>query len=572
MLEVGSILNGNYKILNEIGHGGMSVVYLALNERANKTWDVKEVRKDGSNNSEIVSQGLIAETEMLKKLKHPHLPSIIDVVDKDDSFIIVMDYIEGRSLQSLINHSGPQDPELVLEWSKQLCDVLGYLHSRTPPIIYRDMKPANVMLKPNGDITLIDFGTAREYKENSEGDTTCLGTRGYAAPEQFGGRGQTDGRTDIYNLGATMYHLLTGYSPADTHFEILPLGSLNPAFAGSGLEKVVAKCCAANPADRYQSCPELMYALEHVHDEDDVARRARSHKWRKFVASIIVAAVGAAAAVGFAVVGNSAKAESYETYLEQAASSADFKSAASYFEKAIEIRPTVADAYMQMLSVIDGDLTFTIEENNALFEILNSYGGTSRSNVSRFQSSDPEKYAEFAYRLANDYYFFYSGSDNRTKAANWYSTVMDSKYLTEQERTLAKSLNAIGNYYATLDKHGSDYSLGDNSQTYKTLWDQLAEMTDGDVMVKTGGTRYAVALYYEFVNQIAIHANDFRAYGITKNDMNAQLAKMEDGMKTFVPESDNIRAKISDTETRLAQAKEMVEAAFEVVSGTTGGE
>ena len=258
MLEVGSILNGNYKILNEIGHGGMSVVYLALNERANKTWAVKEVRKDGSNNSEIVSQGLIAETEMLKKLKHPNLPSIIDVVDKDDSFIIVMDYIEGRSLQSLINHSGPQDPELVLEWSKQLCDVLGYLHSRTPPIIYRDMKPANVMLKPNGDITLIDFGTAREYKENSEGDTTCLGTRGYAAPEQFGGRGQTEGRTDIYNLGATMYHLLTGYSPADTHFEILPLGSLNPAFAGSGLEKVVAKCCAANPADRYQSCPDLI--------------------------------------------------------------------------------------------------------------------------------------------------------------------------------------------------------------------------------------------------------------------------------------------------------------------------
>ena len=91
MLEVGSILNGNYKILNEIGHGGMSVVYLALNERANKTWAVKEVRKDGSNNSEIVSQGLIAETEMLKKLKHPHLPSIIDVVDKDDGFIIVSD-------------------------------------------------------------------------------------------------------------------------------------------------------------------------------------------------------------------------------------------------------------------------------------------------------------------------------------------------------------------------------------------------------------------------------------------------------------------------------------------------
>ena len=205
MLEIGSLLDGKYKILNEIGHGGMSVVYLALNERANKTWAVKEVRKDGGNDSTVVSQNLVAETEMLKKLDHPNLPSIIDVIDKDDSFIIVMDYIEGNSLQDLIDTDGPQHPEKVIEWAKQLCDVLGYLHSRRPPIIYRDMKPANVMLRPTGDVTLIDFGTAREYKYANQADTTYLGTRGYAAPEQFGGRGQTDARTDIYTLGATMY-------------------------------------------------------------------------------------------------------------------------------------------------------------------------------------------------------------------------------------------------------------------------------------------------------------------------------------------------------------------------------
>ena len=197
MLQVGSVLDGKYKILNEIGHGGMSVVYLALNERANKTWAIKEVRKDGGNDQEVVSQGLIAETEMLKKLHHPNLPSIVDVIDTNDSFIIVMDYIEGRSLQDLLDTSGPQPVDLVVDWAKQLCDVLGYLHSRIPPIIYRDMKPPNVMLRPNGQVMLIDFGTAREYKQHNDRDTTWLGTRGYAAPEQFGGRGQTDGRTDI---------------------------------------------------------------------------------------------------------------------------------------------------------------------------------------------------------------------------------------------------------------------------------------------------------------------------------------------------------------------------------------
>ncbi|MBQ1487177.1 MAG: serine/threonine protein kinase [Lachnospiraceae bacterium] len=221
MLQIGSLVDGKYRLLSEIGHGGMSVVYLAMNERANKTWAIKEVRKDGGTDSEVVQQGLVAETEMLKKLNHPHLPSIVDVIDTEDSFLIVMEYIEGKDLQSILNHSGPQDPELVREWAMQLCDTLGYLHSRKPPIIYRDMKPANVMLKPDGNVMVIDFGTAREHKLYSQGDTTWLGTRGYAAPEQFGGHGQTDARTDIYCLGATLYHLLTGKSPAETNYAIL---------------------------------------------------------------------------------------------------------------------------------------------------------------------------------------------------------------------------------------------------------------------------------------------------------------------------------------------------------------
>ena len=131
MLEIGSVLDGKYKILSEIGHGGMSVVYLALNERANKTWAVKEVRKDGGTDSEIISQGLIAETEMLKRLNHPNLPSIVDVIDKSDTFIIVMDYIEGRSLQSVLNHKGAQEPEQVLEWSKTTLRRVGISAQQT---------------------------------------------------------------------------------------------------------------------------------------------------------------------------------------------------------------------------------------------------------------------------------------------------------------------------------------------------------------------------------------------------------------------------------------------------------
>ncbi|MBR3771095.1 MAG: serine/threonine protein kinase, partial [Clostridium sp.] len=196
MLEIGSIVDGKYKILNVVGRGGMSVVYLAMNEKANKQWAIKEVRKDGVANFEVIKQGLIVETDMLKKFNHPLLPSIVDVIDSEGKFLIVMDYIEGKPLSDSLQENGALPQADVIKWAIQLCDVLGYLHTQNPPIIYRDMKPANVMLKPDGNITLIDFGTAREYKRENLEDTTCLGTRGYAAPEQFGGQGQTDPRTD----------------------------------------------------------------------------------------------------------------------------------------------------------------------------------------------------------------------------------------------------------------------------------------------------------------------------------------------------------------------------------------
>lgn len=261
MLKIGSIVDGKYKILNIIGRGGMSVVYLAMNEKANKPWAIKEVRKDGVKDFEVVKQGLIVETDLLKRLSHPNLPSIVDIIDKKEEFLIVMDYIEGNTLNAKLEEEGAQSQDDVVKWTIQLCDVLGYLHTRTPAIIYRDMKPANIMLKPDGNITLIDFGTAREYKERNLADTTCLGTIGYAAPEQFGGIGQTDARTDIYCLGATIYHLLTGWNPSEPPYEMKPIREINPTLS-KGLEKIILKCTKKNPDERFQNCMELMEALE----------------------------------------------------------------------------------------------------------------------------------------------------------------------------------------------------------------------------------------------------------------------------------------------------------------------
>ena len=349
MLEIGSLVDGKYKILNKVGQGGMSVVYMAINEKANKTWAVKEVRKDGVLNFESVKQGLVAETNILKKLSHPNLPSIIDVIDTEDSFIIIMDYVQGNSLNKALEEYGAQPQEYVIEWAKQLCDVLGYLHSRQPPIIYRDMKPANIMLKPDGNVTLIDFGTAREFKEKNLADTTCLGTVGYAAPEQFGGMGQTDARTDIYCLGATLYHLVTGCNPSEPPYEMKPIREINPSLSG-GLERIILKCTQRNPEDRYQSAAELMYALDHYKEIDEDYKKKQKRKLAKFIVPTALAVVFAVAGFALSHVAAQQATDTYRDILYEASKTADYgdgtdnqvtraKSAVEWFQDVLDNAP-----------------------------------------------------------------------------------------------------------------------------------------------------------------------------------------------------------------------------------------
>jgi serine/threonine protein kinase len=207
-----NLLEGKYRILSTLGQGGMGRVYLAENIKLGTLWAIKHLQKKPSS-----SCNLYIEPNILKKLNHPALPRIFDIFEDAGNIYIVVDYIEGVSLDKKLEEVGSFPEEVVLEWAAQLCDVLMYLHGIKPnPIIYRDMKPANIILAEGGRLKLIDFGIAREYKSGTCSDTICIGTRGYAAPEQYGA-GQTSVASDIYSLGVTLYHLLTGKSPNEAH-------------------------------------------------------------------------------------------------------------------------------------------------------------------------------------------------------------------------------------------------------------------------------------------------------------------------------------------------------------------
>lgn len=258
MLVDGSVLNEKYKIIKRIGRGGNGRVYLAENIENHKLVAIKE-RRWLESFCEIESN----EINIMKQLNHPRLPKLIDMLLVEDAQLIIMEYIEGKTLAEVILEDGAQRKELVIDWGIQLCEVLEYLHNINPPIIYRDLKPSNIILRPENNIVLIDFGSARNFKIDEDKDTVLLGTRGYAAPEQYGGYGQSDSRSDIYCLGATLYNLLTNKNPAELPYVSHQL-LYGDQYFDEALEKVIFKCTRKRPEDRYSSCSELSLRLKEL--------------------------------------------------------------------------------------------------------------------------------------------------------------------------------------------------------------------------------------------------------------------------------------------------------------------
>ncbi len=559
MLEIGSLVDGKYKILNVIGHGGMSVVYMAINEKANKTWAIKEVRKDGKLDFEEVKQGLTVQTNMLKKLRHNNLPSIVDVIEDEDTFIIVMDYIEGKPLSDAIQEYGAQPQESVIKWAKQLCNVLGYLHSQTPAIIYRDMKPSNVMLKPDGNLVLIDFGIAREYKEQNLADTTCLGTIGYAAPEQFGGRGQTDARTDIYCLGATLHHLITGQDPCKPPYARYPIRHYNGALS-TGLEEILLKCTRDNPEERYQSCAELMYALEHYYELDKEYRIKQNRKLGIFVAAAVLSLTFFSLGTGFRVLADQTQADNYNVYLQDARGSVSFEDKIDKCRSAVELNPSQADAYIYLLEdVLLEDGILSAREDEILRGILMGNDGR-RTNEAVFKTNQAA-YDEFAYALGLAYYYYYEEKGSKSQATKWLDIAANSVVLEDAKVERARRLGKIAAYYSRI---GRENKAGDAQIGYLEYWTDLTELSSGD-LAQLDNTTTALTMYKELAYQIISYVEKFKAAGVDRASMTAQLDNMSRriGGNEFSDGTQRVNDLKAELLEMIDRARYMVEITYE---------
>ncbi len=501
MFANGTIIDGKYEILSKVGQGGMSVVYLALNRKANKQWAIKEVRKDGVKDFEIVRQSLVAETDMLKRLNHPNLPSIVDIIDEDGCFLIVMDYIEGKPLSAILKENGPQLQSYVLEWAIQLCDVLEYLHTRTPPIVYRDMKPSNVMLRPDGTAMLIDFGTAREYKERNVADTTCLGTQGYAAPEQFGGHGQTDARTDIYCLGATLYHLLTGHNPAEPPYQMYPIRYWNPQLS-AGLEAIILKCTQQDPKNRFQSCAELKYALEHSEEHDIAYQKQQRRKVSSFLITVGLSVLFAVSAVLFLLGRNVTREQNYQALVEAGA-----------YRQAIEMKPGAMEAYEGLIHSFKTDEAFTPDEEQQLAAVMTySISSTGLPGKNREALMRAGTYDDLAYEIGVLYSCYYQNGDKETTAiiesAPWFHIAADESYHNDKQQ-LANLYYQMATFYDELTIASKE---GRETEEYRSVWNIMRDMVDYLETDQSVGTYQRLQLYYVIQYNIQVYAKEFARF------------------------------------------------------------
>jgi serine/threonine protein kinase len=276
-LQPGMQLEGRYTVIKQIGEGGMGRVFLAVDHQGRR-YVLKQIRElpaeADQEDYEVYIRSIQREAQILSSLPHPYLPIARDFLITSHTFVIAMDYIEGRTLAEILVESPEMlNEERVLRWSSQVCDALTYLHSKTPPIIHRNIKPKNIILESgeNERVRLIGFGLARYYVEGLDRDEDNFGTKGFSPPEQYG-TAQTDARSDIFSLGATMFALLTKHD-TDEFFQVEEDGSIRVDFPDPSAliprlsfeaSQVINKALMVLPENRFQSAEEMKFALSKI--------------------------------------------------------------------------------------------------------------------------------------------------------------------------------------------------------------------------------------------------------------------------------------------------------------------
>ena len=557
-LVKGDIVKGRYEILRLIGEGGMSRVFLAADlQLNNKQWAIKEVDRRATDPvGRPIEQSLASEADLLSKLDHPSIVDIVDIEKTEDYIYVVMDHVEGQSLDKVVREQGPQSEEDVQRWMLQICDAIGYLHRQNPPVIYRDMKPNNIMLHPDGYVKLIDLGVAREYKDEARKDTIAFGTTGYAAPEQYG-KAQTDARTDIYGIGATMWHLLGGEAPP-VEFPLPNVREKNEQVGEGFADVIIPQCTQLDREARYQTCEELAADLE-IYQE--LTQEYRAKQQRKVITFAVLAVLAVVFLVlGFAMLGarEASLSQNYEAHYQSAELQKRTNAGAAEEEyiQAISYRPDAVDAYLGLVYCYEMDGTFTPDEKKQFDSVYRQNLGT---------LSESKQYGELSYQVGRMYWYFYTygsqgdsstegNQSTRIKASTEYFEAAKNDQNFEN-RLSAETYYNIATFTSDIE---NAVTQGDESkEMYRRYWDSLValeqsvESANGDSDIAEIAKLDSCVLITDSIETYLSKFKDFAE--VDRSEMDSLCNKVADQLSGTAWSKGDNETKAKDTYERMTR-------------------
>lgn len=588
---VGRVVDNKYEIIAAIGKGGMSNVWLGRDRRLDKLWAVKEIKPNVAGAQGAANrQAIIDEANFMKRLDHTAIPRVVDIIDTGAAIFVVMDYVNGTSLSKVMRQQKePFQQEEVIDWGIQLCDVLGYLHNIHPPagypVVYRDLKPSNVMLRDDGQVKLIDFGISMELLPTGPSDDRVIGTGGYGAPEQVDAdvhkTTPVDTRADIYALGTTLYSLVTGHVPRAVKdergktvidFDIKPIRDWNPQLS-DGLQAIIERATQRDPNNRYQTIEEMRYDLEHYKELTAEYRATQKAKVNGFWARVRVAAVAAVVGIACLMGSSMARNSNYDTLVHEASlastdernvsvvQSADGKSYsrtadASEAEEAllaaIDLDPTRIEPYQQLLRVYQADQVFTPTESRRWTELWQRHGRDLAGNA---------QYGRLCYDAGVLYLCYYdymgikdvqadeaagivvaSGQgaiQNASRSTEWFSRAKDAAASDPEnhsglqvdenidELAALEVYETIGAFYDTFTSagfEGRDVTAASMSY-WQSLWAAIMGDSGEDPVVLQSSAMVQLRLYQVAFESISspTYLAAFRQAGVSSSDVSDLL-------------------------------------------------
>ena len=574
MVAENTVIGGRYRILTQIGKGGMSTVYLALDTSLNKQWAVKEIRQvTDPVKRDMIIKSITVEANMIKRLDHPSIPRIVDLIDDHGTLYVVMDYVEGRTLADILKNEGPQPEDRVADWGIQLCDALDYLHRRNPPVIYRDMKPSNVMVTPSGAIKLIDFGIAIEMGADDDrssliGDDRQLGTQGYGAPEQFSETGRVDQRTDIFALGATLYNLLTGVRPRSGAFK--PIRDIVPSLS-AGLEEIISVATQTNPEARFQNCAQMAYALRHYKEVDEVHRQALTRKWRAFIAVIIASAVCfGLSACSLGMVYRTRNGD-FSYWMDQAAQTTVSARAENDFVHAASIKPDSVDPYMGLISLYTADGAFDSQEERTFNAVI-----TEHSNSLRKHSED---WSRLCFETGKLYWYYFKVPEEAKTASGSAMTDQESMrmeriraaspWMHEAAKNKDYKKAELADIYAGMADFNTQIvpliNEGSDAGKYKPYARRLQQLLDASRHESNDVIRLEAANLT--LDALQIFPRKFRADGVGKDQMNALADRSVSLAASVTPTTALLDERKNEANESSKQVRAAIDDAFVDIKG-----